>query len=345
MSERLRRLQELVEDPLLVSTPANVLYLTGFASSNAALLVERERVLLFTDFRYAESARQVEGVEFLEVKRNLYGALPGILSGRVAFEAPDLTYDRWMSLRDGGLELVPTHGLVEQLRAVKDEQELAAIRAATDITNRAYERLSRERFVGRTEKELAWTMERFIREEGADGVAFDVGLGTGPGGAVPHAHPSDRVVERGHLVVGDAGARIGAYNSDCTRTFAAGHVDEEAHRIYDVCLAAQEAAVAATRAGASGRDVDAVARDPIAEAGFGDDFGHGLGHGLGVLVHEAPSLRPESEDTLEPGNVVTVEPGIYLTGRNGVRIEDLVVVTENGADVYTTFTKELVTVG
>jgi Xaa-Pro aminopeptidase len=344
MSTRLQRLQERVEDPLLVTTEANVFYLTGFESSNAALLVERDRVRLFTDFRYAESARQLQDVEFAEVRRNVYGALAELLDGRIAFEAAGLTYDRWETLRDGGLELVPTRGVVESLRAVKDEQELDAIRRATEITNRAYERIAEERFVGRTEKELAWTMERFLREEGADAAAFNVGLGTGPGGAVPHAHPSDRVVEKGHLVVIDAGAKVGGYNSDCTRTFAAGAIDDEAQTIYDACLEAQRAALDETRAGKSGKDVDAIARDRITAAGFGEEFGHGLGHGVGILIHEAPTLRPESADTLEPGNVVTVEPGIYLPGRNGVRIEDLVLVTDGDPEVPTTFTKELVQV-
>jgi len=345
MSTRLQRLQGRIEDPLLVTTEANVFYLTGFESSNAALLVERDRTRLFTDFRYAESARQVPDVEFAQVKRNVYGALAEMLEGRIGFEAAGITYDRWETLRGGGLELVPTRGVVEALRAVKDERELDAIRRATEITNRAYERISEERFLGRSEKELAWTMERFLREEGADAAAFNVGLGTGPGGAVPHAHPSDRVVEKGHLVVIDAGAKIDGYNSDCTRTFAAGDIGDEARTIYDACLEAQRAALDAARAGKSGQEVDAVARNRIAAAGFGDEFGHGLGHGVGILVHEAPVLRPESADTLEPGNVVTVEPGIYLPGRNGVRIEDLVVVTDGDPEVPTSFTKELVTVG
>jgi len=344
---RLQRLQERIEEeePLLVTTEANVFYLTGFEGSNTALLVECDRVRLFTDFRYAESARQVPDVEFTEVRRDLYGALAGMLDGRIAFEAAGLTYDRWETLRDGGLELVPTRRVVEALRAVKDERELDAIRRATEITNRAYERLAEERFLGRTEKELAWTMERFLREEGADAAAFNVGLGTGPGGAVPHAHPSNRVVEHGHLVVVDAGAKVDGYNSDCTRTFAAGELDDEARTIYDVCLAAQRAALDATRAGKSGQEIDKVARERINAAGFGREFGHGLGHGVGILVHEAPTLRPESADSLEPGNVVTIEPGIYLPGRNGVRIEDLAVVTDGAPEVPTTFTKELVTVG
>src|SRR5436853_82666 len=232
-------MQLRIDDPLLVTTEANVFYLTGFESSNAALLVERDRTRLFTDFRYAESARHVPDVEFAQVKRNVYAALAEMLEGRVAFEAAGITYDRWETLRGGGLELVPTRGVVEALRAVGDE----------------------------------------------------------------------------------------------------------ARTIYDACLEAQQAALDAARAGKSGQEVDAIARDRIAAAGFGDEFGHGLGHGVGILVHEAPVLRPESADTLEPGNVVTVEPGIYLPGRNGVRIEDLVVVTDGDPEVPTSFTKELVTVG
>jgi Xaa-Pro aminopeptidase len=342
---RVERLRAALEEPLLVSDPANLFYLSAFESTNAALLVALDGApRLFTDFRYAAAARSLDGFEVVETKRNLYADLAQLLEGRIGFEAPSLTYQRWETLREGGLELVPRTGVVEQLRAVKDEHELELIRRAAAITTRAYERLAEEPFVGRSERELAWTMEHFLREEGADGLAFEIGLGTGPGGGVPHAHPSDRRVERGHLVVVDAGAKLGGYRSDCTRTFAAGELDDESRRIYDVCLDAQQAALAATRAGAHGRAVDAVARERIETAGYGEQFGHGLGHGLGVLIHEAPVLRPESEDTLEPGNVVTVEPGIYLAGRQGVRIEDLVVVTADEPEVLTGFTKELVTV-
>jgi Xaa-Pro aminopeptidase len=344
-ASRLERLRTQVEEPLLVSDPANLFYLSGFESTNAALLVSTDGApRLFTDFRYAATARSLDGFEVVETQRNLYADLAQLLDGRIGFEASSLTYDRWETLRDGGLELVPRRGVVERLRAVKDERELDLIRRAAAITTRAYERLAAEAFVGRTERELASTMELLLREEGAEGLAFDIGLGTGPGGGVPHAHPSDRRVESGHLVVVDAGAKVGGYCSDCTRTFAAGELDDESGRIYELCLDAQQAALAATRAGAHGRAVDAVARERIAAAGYGEQFGHGLGHGLGVMIHEAPVLRPESEDTLEPGNVVTVEPGIYLADRQGVRIEDLVVVTDGEPEVLTSFTKELVTV-
>lgn len=345
MSARLERLAALLEEPLLVTTPVNVVYLTGFESTNAALLVERERVQLFTDFRYAESARRVQDVEFVETRRDVFGALGELLSGRVGFEAADVTYARWQTLSASGAELVPRLGVVEGLRAVKDEDELALIREAAAITTRAFARLAERPFVGRSERELADELEGLLREEGAEGLAFEIGLGTGPNGAAPHAHPGDRRVAFGDLVVVDAGAKLGGYCADCTRTFAAGRLPGELRDIYDVCLDAQLAALAATRAGAHGRAVDGVARERIAAAGYGDAFGHGLGHGAGLLIHEAPVLRPESEDTLAPGNVVTVEPGIYLSGTGGVRIEDLVVVTDGEPEVTTTFSKDLTTVG
>ncbi|MDX6510608.1 MAG: Xaa-Pro aminopeptidase [Gaiellaceae bacterium] len=344
MSERIARLRERLDTPFLVSNGTNLAYLTGFHSSNAALLVEPDRLRLFTDFRYLEGARRVEGVEIVETKRNLYRSLAEALDGSLAFEATDLTYDRWETLRDGGIELIPTRGVVEELRARKDEGELAAIRRASEITTRGLERLAEETFVGRTERDLAWTLERFLREEGAEGLAFEIAIGSGPNGASPHGDPGDRVVEAGELVVVDVGARADGYCSDCTRTFATGELPDEAARTYEVCLDAQLRSLAATRAGAVGRDVDAVARDVIVAAGYGDQFGHGLGHGVGLMVHEAPTLRPESEDVLAPGNVVSVEPGIYLPGRFGVRIEDLVVVTEGEPEVLTGFPKELRTV-
>ena len=344
MSDRVDRLRASLEEPLLVSDPTNLSYLTGFASSNAVLLVEPDRVRLFADFRYAEAGRAVPGVEFLQTPRALYPELPRHLSGRIGFEAESLTYARWRTLADGGLDLVPRTGLVESLRAVKDEGELEAIRRAAAITDEVFERLAGERFTGRSEAELAWWIERLFRELGADGLSFDVTVATGPNGSRPHAEPGERTVEPGHAIVVDAGCVVDGYCSDCTRTFAAGELPDELRRRYDVCLEAEVAALEVVRPGVTGRDADAAARDRIAEAGFGEEFGHGLGHGVGLAVHEAPSLRRESSDTLAAGNVVTVEPGIYLPGVGGVRIEDLVVVTDDGPELLSRFTKELVTV-
>lgn len=300
--------------------------------------------MLFTDFRYAERAREVEGVEFEETKRYLYSDLPALLPPRVAFEADAMTYANYDELRRGGLELEPRRGVVESLRIVKEPEELDTVRRATEVTDRAYESLAEEQFSGRTEKALAWRMEQLLHECGADGVAFPVDIAAGPTAASPHAVPGDRVVQEGDLVLVDAGAQVDGYCSDCTRTFAVGEVSDSLRELYDLVRRAQQAGLDAVRPGASGRDVDAAARAVIADAGYGENFGHGLGHGLGLLVHEAPVLRPESEDVLAAGHVVTVEPGIYLSGVAGVRIEDLVVVTDDGAEVLTSFPKELAAV-
>jgi Xaa-Pro aminopeptidase len=337
-------LREVLEEPLLVSAPVNVRYLTGFESTNAAVLVEPERVRLFTDFRYAERARELEDVEVEETKRYLYSDLPDRLPKRVGFEADAVTFANYEFLREGGLELVPRRGLVESLRAVKEPQELDAIRRASEVTDRTYERLVEESFAGRTEKELVWRMHQLFHESGADGLAFDIDIAAGLTAASPHALPGDRVVQEGDLVLVDAGAVVDGYCSDCTRTFALGEVSDSLRGLYEVVREAQQAGVDAVRAGVSGRDADAAARAVIADAGYGEKFGHGLGHGLGLLVHEAPYLRPEWEEELAAGNVVTVEPGIYLSGVAGIRIEDLVVVTEDGCEVLTSFPKELTTV-
>jgi Xaa-Pro aminopeptidase len=345
MNERIERLRGKLDEPLLVTEPVNVLYLSGFQSTNAALLVEEGAVRLFADFRYAEAGRKVPGVEFTETKRNLLAELAELLEGRFAFEAGSLPYAGYETLAAGGIQLVPTRRVVEGLRAVKDEAELGAIRRVAAIGDNAFERLAQERFVGRTERDLAWRMEELLHEEGAHGLAFPVVVAAGPTGATPHAKPGDRTIEAGETVVVDAGAVLDGYCSDCTRTFATGKLPEELDRAYRICLEAQLAGLGAVRAGVGGPDADAAARNVIEDAGLGEAFGHGLGHGVGLAVHEEPALRRESTDVLEPGNVVSVEPGIYLSGLGGIRIEDLVIVTDDGAEVLTPFSKELFIVG
>ena len=345
MSSRIERLRGLLEEPLLVTNLVNVLYLTGFDSSNAALLVESEGARLFTDFRYIESARAVEGVEVVQTTRSLIGWLAKNLVGRVGFEANVLPFSFTEQLREGGLELVPRTGLVEQLRAVKDEGELDTFRRACAITDRMFERLVSEvSFVGRREREVAWDITRLYHEEGADEPAFEAIVGSGPTGARPHARAGDKIIESGELVVIDTGANVDGYVSDYTRTLATGELDGEMREAYDVVLAAQQAGLDAIRAGESGVDVDAAARGVIEGSAFAGTFGHGLGHGLGLDVHEAPRLSTESHDVLAAGNLVTVEPGVYLEGRFGIRIEDDVIVTKDGIENPVRFTKELITV-
>lgn len=345
MNARIDRLRASLEEPLLVTNPVNVAYLFGFKSSNAALLVEPDRVRLFTDFRYAEAARSVDGVEFEETKRALLWDLSSRLSGRIGFEADYVSYAGWETLAAGGIEPVPRRGLVERLRAVKDEEELTAIKRACEITDRMFERLADERFVGRTEREIAWRIVDLFREEDADQVAFESVVASGPNAARPHARATERVIGAGETVVIDTGCLVDGYTSDYTRTFVTGPADGVIKEAYAVVLAAQQAGLDAIRAGIAGVDADAAARRVVDETSFAGTFGHGLGHGLGLEVHESPRLSTESTDTLAAGNVVTVEPGIYLEGRAGIRVEDDAVVTADGIDNYTALRKDLISVG
>jgi Xaa-Pro aminopeptidase len=340
---RLERLSAKLDEPLLVTSLVNVLYLTGFDSSNAALLVEPDGgATLFTDFRYIELARGIPGVTVELTKRSLLTDLVARLKGTVAFEADALTYAQFERLKRPRLKLVPRSGVVESVRAVKEEAEVNAVRRAALAADRAFEALTAETWVGRSERELAWRLRQLLHAHGVDREAFDFVVAAGVNGSRPHAEPSDAIVPGDTLVTVDWGARVDGYCSDCTRTLATGtRLPKELRRAYDVCLEAQVAAVDGIRPGMTGVEADAIARQIITRAGFGEEFGHGLGHGVGVAVHEAPRLSSESSDVLEPGNVLTIEPGIYIPGLGGVRIEDLAVLREGGVELLTSFPKEL----
>jgi Xaa-Pro aminopeptidase len=227
---------------------------------------------------------------------------------------------------------------------VKSDEEAAALGRAARIADRALEALTAETWVGRSERELAWRLRELCHAHGADDQAFDSIVASGTNGSLPHAHPTDQIIERGTLVTVDWGAKLQGFFSDCTRTFSTGGLPDVLRKIYDVCLEAQKAAVSGIRPGMTGVAADALARDPITAAGYGDNFGHGLGHGVGLAIHEAPRLSLESTDTLEVGNAVTIEPGIYVPGVGGVRIEDLAIVREDGVELLTSFPKELIEV-
>ena len=352
---RVERLAALLEEPLLVAGPpyvlggqANVRYLTGLQSSNAAVLVEPGgAATLYTDFRYANRARTLEGFEVVETARGLIPAVGELLAGRrIGFEEQHLPHALYRTLVDAGVDAVPVTGLVESLRAVKDDEEIARMRrGAARSPTRCSRRSSQERFSGRSERELAWWIERSFREGGAEGVSFEAVVGAGATAASPHAVPGDAPIEPGVLVVVDAGCLLDGYCSDCTRTFAVGEISERLQELYALCLEAQLAGLDAVAPGVHGRDADAASRTLIEEHDLGWAYGHGMGHGVGLQIHEAPTLRPDSTDVLEAGNVVSVEPGIYIPDESvGVRIEDLVLVTEDGRERLTQFTKELVTV-
>jgi Xaa-Pro aminopeptidase len=345
MSTRLEQLGAQLTSPLLVTNLVNILYLTGFESTNAVLLVRPGgETTLYTDFRYIEVAREVAGVEVEMTKRSILSDVGSRLTGTVQFEADVLPYANWQQLASGAAKLVAANGVVDRLRAVKDEEEVAKLRRAARIADRGLEALTAETWVGRSERELAWRLRELLHAHGADELSFETIVASGPNGALPHARPTDRIVEANTLVTVDWGVRVDEYCSDCTRTFATGSVGGELARAYDVCLAAQQRACESIRAGMTGVEADAIARGPITDAGFGKNFGHGLGHGVGLLVHEAPRLSTESTDTLETGNIVTIEPGIYLDGLGGVRIEDLTVVRDDGVELLTSFPKQLIAV-
>jgi Xaa-Pro aminopeptidase len=346
---RAERVVELLEerdlDCLLVTNLVNVRYLTGFTGTNAACIVGREERLFVTDFRYVEQAQeQVHGFELGKGERDLLGDLARRLSGRAGFDDAHMSVRAYRKLEEtlpDGVELVEAAGLVERLRQVKDEDELRAIAAAAELADEVYGLLRERSVSGRSEREVARQLEQELRERGAE-PSFPAIVASGAHGALPHAVPREVPIETGALMIVDMGAQLDGYCSDCTRTFAMGAIDGRAAEVYELVRSTQEAALAAVRAGAGCAEVDAVARRLIEEAGFGERFGHGLGHGVGLEVHEGPRLTKTAEGELEAGNVVTVEPGIYLPGELGVRIEDLVAVSDDGADVLTSFPKELI---
>jgi Xaa-Pro aminopeptidase len=342
---RLERLQERLNGRLLVTSLVNIRYLTGFDTSNGALLVDpKGPVKLFTDFRYIEAAESTPGVVAVLAKRSLMLDLAKRLRGKIRFEADVLPFSQVETLGSGGLDLVPVTGIVEGLRAVKDEDEIELIARAARAADRAFEALTAETWVGHSEREIAWRLRQLLHAHGVDHLGFDTAIASGQNGSKPHGEPEDTIIEPRMLVTADWGARLNGYCSDCTRTVETGGLPKQLREIYDVCLEAQLAAVDGIRPGMTGVEADAIAREVITEAGYGDNFGHGTGHGVGMYIHEAPRISTESPDTLEVGNVITIEPGIYLRGVGGVRIEDLAVVREHGLELLTSFPKDLVCV-
>ena len=350
--ERVDRLAALMAeedlDSLLVTRLLNVRYLTGFTGTNGACVITAEERVFLTDFRYVEQAQeQVRGFDPARGERDLLADLAGRARGRTGFDDAHLSVRAHGEISEkagDGVELVAAGGLVERLRRVKDEGELRAIAAAAELADDALRAVLEGGLAGRTEHEFALALENAIRERGAEGPSFPAIVASGAHGALPHAVPREVEVPAGQLVVVDWGAQLDGYCSDCTRTFASGELDAEAAEVYELVRSAQQEARDAVRAGAGLVDVDAVARERIEAAGHGEEFGHPLGHGVGLEVHEEPRVGPRSEGELEAGNVVTVEPGVYVPGRFGVRVEDLVAVTEDGCEVFSSLPRELTVV-
>ena len=345
------RLRERELDCLVVASRPNLRYLTGFTGSNGLCVVGPETRRFVSDFRYMErAAREVDGFEVERAPAEFLAALKtGWAEGsvRLGFEDHLVTVRQHARLREllpGNVELVAAGGVVEEERAIKEPAELDAIAAAAAMADDALEEVLGGGLAGRSEREVALAIEDAVRRRGGE-PSFDSIVAGGANGSSPHAAPGSDPIAHGTLVTIDWGATVDGYHSDCTRTFATGDIADELRDIYELVERAQAAALDAVRAGPEGREVDAIARDMIAAAGHGEHFGHGLGHGVGLELHEAPRLGTTAADALRAGHVVTVEPGVYVPGLGGVRIEDLVAVTEDGRRVFSGLSKQLVTIG
>jgi Xaa-Pro aminopeptidase len=337
------KLHEKGLDALLVSHPENRRYLSGFTGSAGYLLVSGEEAVIATDFRYFEQAAQQASSFRLHPmpQSSAETWLPGLLAGlggkRVGIEAEHLPYAAYKRFAKAIADLpqaerprlAATTGLVEELRAIKEPGELAAIQAAVDLGDAAFAHLSERLEPGWSERQAAWEIERYVREHGGEAVSFETIVAGGPWSALPHAYPRDEPLAAGQPVVIDMGVRLDGYCSDLTRTLFLGEPDNQFRRVYDIVLGAQLAALELIEAGMTGEQAHLLAHRVIAEAGYGEEFGHGLGHGVGLEVHEAPRLGRGSSDALVDAMVMTIEPGIYIKGWGGVRIEDLAVM-ENG---------------
>ena len=340
-------------DAIVISQPENRRYLSGFTGTRGVLFISPERAMLAVPFVYLEQARkQAPAFEVVRFQREFAEVWPGLVAEissaqqcrarRVAFESAHLTMAEHGKLAAGaeGTELVPTEGIVEGFRAIKDGSELDIIRETVALADAAFARVIEFIEPGMTEKEVAWELEVYMRTHGAEKVAFDLIVGAGPNGAMPHHEVSEQVIGGGEPIVMDLGAQVAGYHSDLTRTICLGQPDERFTEIYDLVLRAQLAAEAAIRPGIAAGEADNAARQIITEAGYGEQYGHGLGHGVGLAVHEEPFVREGAEVVLKPGMVFTVEPGIYLPDWGGVRIEDMVLVREDGVEVLSQASKE-----
>jgi Xaa-Pro aminopeptidase len=341
-------------DGLLITSLPNIRYLTGFSGSSALLFVAGREVILITDFRYQTQIADEVGslariiIESQSLWTGLWQQLATVAHLEViGFESSHMLHRDFQRLLEAGArwQWRPTIDLVETLRERKDADELALIEAANCMAVRALARTLTNVRVGMTELEVAGTLEHALRDEGSENFPFTSIVASGPRSALPHAHSSTRKIEPGDFLLLDFGAETGGYCSDVTRTVVVGSASKEQRDVYNVVRAANETAAARVRAGMTGRDADAIARDYIEQRGFGDLFGHSLGHGIGLEVHEAPRLSKTADGVLAEGAVVTIEPGIYRPGWGGVRIEDDVFLSPDGPKILTSFTRDLIEIG
>ncbi len=330
-------------DGVLISAPENRRYLSGFSGSAGYLFITKANAILVTDSRYTEQATNQSPYFDVRQVRGDWGWLTDEMKSsgvkKVGFESQDMTVSAYNSLIDaikgdsslGDVSIIPAPGLAENQRIVKDKEELHMLQLAIDAADQAMDQVCPTIVPGMTEREVAWRMEVAMRDFGADAISFDTIVAAGPNGAMAHHQPSDYVVKQSDPIVIDMGAKVGGYCSDLSRSIAVGEPDETFNKIYDIVLGAQLTAMNTVKIGMTGEETDNLSRDVIAEAGYGDNFGHSLGHGVGLVIHENPRVGPSSPDVLELNTVFTIEPGIYLSGWGGIRIEDIVILGENGA--------------
>lgn len=350
--QRVKKVQEKLSeyniDALLVTNMFNVRYLANFTGSTGLVVITKENAYFVTDFRYTEqAAAEAKGFEIIKNEGPIFEEVAKIVENdkieKIGFEQENVTYSTYNRINDLiPCELVPVTGLVEKLREVKTDDEIALIKEAIDITEKAYDYILGFVKPGVTEIEVANELDFYMRKEGAQSVSFDTIVASGVRSAMPHGVASDKVIEEGDMVTIDFGCYYNGYVSDMTRTFAVGDPGEELKEIYEIVYQANKKVNESAKAGMTGAELDAIARDYIAEHGYGPQFGHTLGHGIGLEVHEGPSLSFRNEEELVVNNIVTNEPGIYVPGLGGVRIEDDLVIKENGVEVLMTTPKELI---
>ena len=349
--EKLRAALPEEADGLLVTSEINIRYLTDFSYTDGFVFVTRDKAYAYTDFRYIEAANAKVNRDY-EVRmfeRGRSGTIEKVIDecgcSSVAFEAGTMSYAdaEDYKAKVPSVRWIPARGLIETLREVKDEKEIAAMERAQRIAEKAFDQILGFISPDRTEREIALELEYYMRKYGSEGVSFDTIAVSGTASALPHGVPRDCKLERGFLTMDFGAVCDSGYRSDMTRTVCIGKPDEEQKKVYDTVLRAQLAALEGVRGGMKGVEVDKIARDIITEAGYGKCFGHSLGHSVGLEIHEAPNFSPNAgERIVVPGNVITFEPGIYLEGRYGVRIEDMGVITEDGVRNLTNCPKELI---
>ncbi len=354
MSNKIERLRaKLCEhniDGALISSKENIRYYSNFTSEDATLLITMDSKFIITDFRYIEQCK-IQCPDFLlvdlsgkKVSEHLNNLCRKKDIKKLWFEGDCLTFNVFKSINEtiSPTELIPDEGIPASLRMIKTPEEIESIEKAASIADLGFEFMLDNARAGMSEKDIALELEFFLRRNGSEGLAFDTIAASGANGAMPHAVPSDRKIEKGDMLTLDYGCVVNGYRSDMTRTIAFGEPSAKLREIYKITLDAQLKALDAVKPGVKGLEVDKVARDHITDNGYGEYFGHGLGHGVGLQIHEGPTLSKKGNLELQPGMVVTIEPGIYLPDVGGVRIEDLVVITDTGYKNLTSSKKDLI---